>query len=236
MRLALPGLGAPWQGLALIAVLIPIGVVGLVTSRHLPVTVARRSVPKGALLGPLGNPTFLRLLAMMLVAGLALSATLTGLAARADAGGRPEVTGVVEAVAGSASVLGALLWPRFGPRWSWPRQMALLLAPRAVLAIGCAVHPELWTLAAALVGTGLALAPMFVVAYAAGDRESAPEHHTEASTWVTSVTNLGSSLGTAAAGWFIAHDTLGALYAVTAVLLAVETVLGVVTRSETAQP
>lgn len=63
-----------------------------------------------------------------------------------------------------------------------------------------------WLFAAALAVGGLAISPMYVVAYRTSDNLVDPAEVTEASTWVNTVTNLGMSLGGAAAGFLVSHD------------------------------
>lgn len=101
----------------------------------------------------------------------------------------------------------------------WRRQVTVLLLPRLPLVVACALFPQLWLIAAAFVLTSFLTAPTFVVGYAAGDQESDPDRHTEASTWVTTASNLGMSAGTAVAGWFHGMQLDGAVFAVAAGLI-----------------
>ncbi len=63
--------------------------------------------------------------------------------------------------------------------------------------------PGLVWLTVALVVVGAASATLAVVIYSAADRLSALNGGSEATTWVNTATNLGASLGTAAAGLLI---------------------------------
>lgn len=212
--------GPAWWGVVTAAALIPIGVLGLVASPHAPPAQAPAAGARPHWLGPFRQPGFRRLVTVVGAAGLVSSASLTLLAGEADRAGRPEVIGVVEAASGVASVLGALWWGRRARRSPWPRQLSALLALRVVPVLACLAHPTMATLAVAIVLTGFAAAPTFVVAYAASDRETDAHQHTEASTWVTSLNNIGVSLGTAAAGWLLAATSLtGALAGIVALLV-----------------
>ena len=212
--------GPAWWGVAATAVLVPVGVLGLVTSRHAPpARSAGTDVSRVRRLGPFHQPGFRRLVLLAGVSGLAMSAAFTVLAGQADQAGRPAVVGLVEAAAGIASVLGVLWWDRRRPAWPWSRQMAALLATRTLPVAVCIVHPTLWTVAVMLTISGIATAPTFVVAYAASDHEVDKGQHTEASTWVTSMNNIGVSVGTAMAGLLFVRTSPAVIFGVTAALL-----------------
>lgn len=213
--------GPAWWGIAISAALIPVGVLGLVTSPYVPPR--RESMTTGNRAdwrGPFSRPGFRRLVIVMAAGGFAMSATLILLAGEADRTGQQHVVGLVEAAAGIASVLGALWWGRRSRTWGWPHQMAALLATRLTAVIVCVVHPAIWTVAVTFALTGFVVAPTYVVAYAGSDHETDPQHHTEASTWVTSLNNIGISLGTASAGWLYIHTSPRSTFVAIGVLLA----------------
>lgn len=83
----------------------------------------------------------------------------------------------------------------------------------AVVAVGIAGTATAMTL------SGLLMAPMFVVAYTAADVLTPTHQHTEASTWVAATHNVGTSAGTAAAGWAVAHVSTTAPFLASAVFL-----------------
>lgn len=206
-----------WWGVALTAVLIPIGIAGLVLS---PYTPQRQPAVTGGRewMGPFRRSGFRRLMLMMALAGAAASAWLTVLAGLAETQGRASVVGLVDAATGATSVLGALWWGRRRASLPWPRELSLLVAIYIPLAAICLLYPSLWTIAATLSITGFVMAPIYVVAYAASDHETDARHHTEASTWVNSVTNVGTSLGAVAAAWLYTHAGPAAVF--TAILVA----------------
>jgi predicted MFS family arabinose efflux permease len=227
--------GPAWRGVAAAAALIPVGVIGLITSPYSP---PRRPAPTGpdhaGLLGPLRVVGFRRLVMLMAAAGTAMSAAVTLLAGKADRQGMPSVTGLVEAAAGLTSVLGALWWGRHPASWPWPRQLAVLLAIRVPLTLACLLHPSVWTVATMLVIAGFVVAPLYVVAYTASDHETDPHHHTEASTWVTSLNNIGISSGTAIAGWLFVRSSAGAVLWFSLVLLVLAVALAAGTKERKA--
>ncbi|MCP3422382.1 MFS transporter [Nocardioides pinisoli] len=203
--------GQAWWGVAATAVLMPIGIAGLVRS---PYTPQRQPAMAGVRewMGPFRRSGFRRLMLMMALVGLSASAWLTVLAGLADAQGRASVVGLVEAATGAASVLGALWWGRRSSHLPWPKEVSLLVAAYIPLAAICLMYPSLWTIAVTLSITGLVMAPIYVVAYAASDHETDARHHTEASTWVNSVTNVGTSLGAVAAAWLYTHTGPAAVF------------------------
>ena len=214
-------LGPAWHGVVAVALLIPVGVVGLVLSPFAPAPrpdgPLRRDVDRR---GPLRGGAFRRLLLVMALAGAATGSTLTAVAALADGAGRPSATGLVEAAAGVASVAGGLWWgSRRRPR-PWRHDLAALLGARVPLLLGCALLPRLWAVGVFVALAGLTVSPLYVVGFSAGDQVTDPQHHTEASTWITSVNNVGISLGTASIGWVYAGTSaavaFGAVAAVTA--------------------
>ena len=219
-----------WWGVAITAVLIPVGIAGLVLSPYTPLT-QPAMIGRSEWMGPFRRSGFRRLLLMMALAGVAASAWLTVLAGLAQAQGRAEVVGLVEAATGAASVLGALWWGRRRASLPWPKEMALLVVIYIPLTATCLLHPSLWTIAVTLATTGFVMAPMYVVAYTASDHETDARHHTEASTWVDSVTNVGISLGTVAAAWLYVHTGPAAVFAgILAVLLLLLAAAGLTLR------
>ena len=204
-----------WWGMIATAVLVPVGVTGLVLSPFVPApslvpaahpaapAVARDAATPGAArrAGPLREGPFRRLLLVMALAGAATGATLTAVAALADRAQQPAAAGLVDAAAGGASVLGGLWWgsrPRSG---AWRYQLAALLGARLPLVLGCVLLPRLGPVGLLVALAGLFASPVFVVGFGASDRLTDPRRHTEASTWVTSSHNVGISVGTAATGW-----------------------------------
>jgi MFS family permease len=223
---AVLALGAAWYGVLPVALLIPCGVAGLALSPTAPPPHPRPSAGSGpdpapgpAPSGPLRRGAFRRLLVVLALAGLAVSATFTGVAALADQARAPGVTGVAEAAAGLASVLGGLWWGRRRPGAPWRRDLALLLALRAPLMVGGALLPSLWPAAVLVAVASLMVSPVFVVGFTASDQLTDPRHHTEASTWVTAANNIGISVGTALAGWAFARSGAGLVFGGSAVVL-----------------
>ncbi|GLY29176.1 hypothetical protein Kisp02_25410 [Kineosporia sp. NBRC 101731] len=97
------------------------------------------------------------------------------------------------------------------------------MAVRLPLVMGCVLLPHLWSVAGFVALSAVVVSPLFVAAFTASDRITAPHEHTEASTWVTSVSNIGSSTGTALAGWGCAEVSVSGTFVLIAVLLVAGT-------------
>lgn len=213
--------GPAWRGLIPVATLVALGVVGLVISpaaatheSHTAPTTTGRD-----LWGPLRRPKFLALSATMLLAGAGAAAALTGTAAQADAAGHPEWAGLIEAAAGVAAVIGGIAWGRWRLRGTWTAHLTGMLLVRALFMAIAVVAVGIAGTATAMTLSGLLMAPMFVVAYTAADQLTPTHQHTEASTWVTATHNVGTSAGTAAAGWAVANVSATAPFVASAVFL-----------------
>ncbi|WGX99091.1 MFS transporter [Nocardioides sp. L-11A] len=193
-------LGPVWVGLLLAAALVWCGTTALVASPYRPRAsdpVATAPVPVPTRAGPSG---LLGLVAALLLFGAGNAATFVGIAALADRAGRPGLAGPVEAALATGAVAGGLLWARHGRSRPAGRVLALLLACLA-LAQGVVVLADSLLVAGVVLAVGgLALSPVFVVAYAAVDERVAPQRRTEMSTWVNVGVNSGSALGAAGAG------------------------------------
>jgi predicted MFS family arabinose efflux permease len=212
--------GEAWWGIVLTALVAPVGIAALVLSPHAPHP-RSGGVGRREWWGPLRRAGFRRLLLVMSLAGASASSWATVLAGLADRQGRPSLVGIVEAVVGVASVLGALWWGRLRVHQPWPRVLAIMLGLHVPLALVCLVHPSLAMVALTLAVTGFTMAPLYVVAYAASDAETDPRHHTEAGTWVNSVTNVGTSVGAAGAAWIFARADAGTAFVLVLALLLV---------------
>jgi MFS family permease len=213
--------GPAWRGLAVVPGLIALGAVGLACSPAArPAAAAAVPHERRHRAGPLRHAGFLRLLAGMALAGVAMSATVTGVAAAAGAAGRPAITGAVEVGVGVAAVLGGLAWGRSSVRASWSVVLCALFVTRGLLALPGALFPGLWVIGTLTAIAGIVVSQMYVVAFTAADQLVMPRERTEASTWTTSLTNLGMSSGTALAGWIGARNGEGTVFLVSALLLA----------------
>jgi MFS family permease len=157
-----------------------------------------RSAP--GLLGPLAEPRFPALIAVVLCFSSAFGFMEIGIAAYASEKGNAALAGILLGVMSAGSALGGLA---YGSRsWHFPlaRQFATALA---VVAGGLAVLALPWQpLAFSLwcVVAGIAMAPGLIVQSMLAARIAQPEHATEAFTWTTSALLSGVGIGLAVGG------------------------------------
>jgi len=193
----------PYTGLVTCVALLCVGATGLATSPAAGAT--PRLGQQRIASGPLRHTLFLRLLLVMGAVGAVTATIYTVTTARALDAGQPSLAGLADAGVAVGSVTGGLLWGRLQPTWSTGRSLSRLLTLIGAAAlIASAVNPY-WLFAAALAVGGLAISPIYVVAYQSSDTLVAPAEVTEASTWVNTLTNLGISMGGAASGFLVSH-------------------------------
>lgn len=167
-----------------------------------------------SLLGPLAEPQFPRLVALVLCFAAAFGFLEIGIIAYATEIGDAALAGVLLGVMSAGSALGGLA---YGSRsWHFPlaRQFAAALA---VMGLGLAVLAlrwSPWTFAAWCVLAGVAMAPALIIQSMLAARIARAEHATEAFTWTTSALLAGVGIGLAAGGalleFFSARSALAA--------------------------
>jgi hypothetical protein len=102
-------------------------------------------------------------------------------------------------------------------------QLRSLLTALAVTLVAAALTGPFPALGALVLLAGLAVAPIYVVAFLAVDLLAGPRVRTEATTWVATAANLGSAVGAAFAGRLIERTSPGTavLTAAAVIVLAV---------------
>lgn len=170
--------------------------------------------------GPVTLASVRRVVVTMLAVAVALSMAYTCVAATAQQRGRPGVAGFIQAGVGLGSVVGGVLWARRNHRRPRHQQLGALIALLAAgVVVGGAAAGSLLLVGAAMGLVGLAVAPLFVVAYLAMDSLAPPHQHTEASSWINVGNNIGSALGAALGGVVIDHTSPSAGFLVGGALL-----------------
>ncbi|MGH3357928.1 MAG: MFS transporter [Nocardioidaceae bacterium] len=186
--------------------------------------------------GPLRAPGFAPVAVTVLAAAIGLSMAYTSIAARAQHHGAPEAAGYIEAAIALGSVVGGLWW---GRRRHRRRRSAHLAGLTAFLAVGiglASAAESLLVLGAVLAVAGLAVAPLFVVAYLASDELAPAEQRTEASTWVNTANNIGSAAGASAAGVLVERAGVAAGFGAGALALVATSALIVLARGRIDRP
>lgn len=192
-----------YVGLMVAAVLLGVGAAGLAAS---PVAARIRTTgQQRSSRGPLRHRPFRGLLLVMTAVGCVTATIYAGTAVRALDTGHPSYAGLADAGVAVGSVLGGLVWGRLRPSWSWARSLTRLLTFLGAALLLASAFGSYGLFAVALALAGLAISPVYVVAYRASDLLVDPAEVTEAGTWVNTATNLGISLGGAASGLLVTH-------------------------------
>lgn len=178
------------------------GCAGTLIFLRSPPLLAWRLEPRSAssLLGPLGEPGFVPLIAVILCYSMAFGLLEVGVTAYATEVSRPALAGVLLGLMSAGSACGGLA---YGSRsWHLPlvRQFALMLA---LMAAGLGLLALPWTpLPFALwsVFAGVVMAPALIMQSMLIARTARAEHMTEAFTWSASALLSGVGVGIAAGG------------------------------------
>jgi len=154
----------------------------------------------GTLLGPLAQPRFIALIAIVLCYALAFGLTELGAAAHAAEVRRPALAGVFLGLMSIGSAAGGLAYG--SGRWHTPlmRQFATMLG---IMGVGLAILAFPWSVvafAALCVVAGVVMAPALIIQSMLVAKTAKPEHTTEAFTWATSALLAGVGLGMALGG------------------------------------
>ena len=152
------------------------------------------------LLGPLAQPRFVALIAIVLCYALAFGLAELGVAAHAAEAGRPALAGVFLGLMSIGSAAGGLAYG--SGRWHAPllHQFATVLG---IMGVGLAVLAASWSLlafASLCVAAGVVMAPALIIQSMLVAKMAKPEHTTEAFTWATSALLAGVGLGMAVGG------------------------------------
>ncbi|WP_328320317.1 MFS transporter [Kribbella sp. NBC_00382] len=202
------------------AVLMVVGTLGMVATpvaRH----VAEQQT-KGRFLdpGPLANSGLRRILLLIFFVAGGVSVAYVCVAGMAQREGQAGTAGFVEAAIGLGSVIGGLIWARRTHRRSHWTHLSGLIALLASAFLMASLAGNLIVLGVVMAVGGLAVAPLFVVSYLAADDLTPPHQRTEASTWINTINNLGSSAGSSMAGLAIDRTTPAHGFLAAALLLA----------------
>jgi len=170
---------------------------------HLTVDIAQGGGVRRDSRSPLRSAPLRWVLLVMLTVGVGLSLLDLAVVARAAGSGNPGAAGYLLAALSVGSAAGGLLWGRLQHRRSHQVQLVGLLVALATATWLAALVPGLLALGVVLGLTGLAVAPVYIVAYLAADLISQPGTRTEATTWVATASNLGGAAGAGVAGYLI---------------------------------
>jgi MFS family permease len=171
---------------------------------------------QASLFGPLAEPGFVPLLAVILCYASAFGLVEIGTTAYATEIGEPALAGVLLGIMSIGSAAGGLVYGSRSWRLPLARQFPLMLglmglgiAPLASISASWAFG--LWCLAA-----GIAMAPALIMQSMLVAGNSRPEHSTEAFTWSTTALLAGVGAGLTVGGALLEHAKSPAAFAAAA--------------------
>lgn len=168
----------------------------------------------GALLGPLAEPRFAVLLALVCGYASVFGLVEIGVAAYAAESGQPALAGVLLGVMSVGSAGGALAYGTRHWHMSLARQfcysLALMGLGIAPLALGWSPAPfALWCVIA-----GIAMTPTLIIQATLVSKSVRAEHATEGFTWSATALLAGIGAGLAGGGLLLEHGPVTALFLV----------------------
>ena len=179
-----------------------------------------RIEPRGgaSLLGPLAQPGFLPLLAVIVCYASAFGLVEIGTIAFATEAGRPALAGVLLGIMSIGSAAGGLVYGSRSWRMPLARQFPVMLGLMGLGVAPLALWASTWTFALWCLAAGIAMAPALIMQSMLVAGNSLPEHSTEAFTWSTTSLLAGVGLGLTLGGTLIEHAQSPAVFAAAAAL------------------
>jgi MFS family permease len=171
-----------------------------------------------SLFGPLAEPGFAPLLAVILGYASAFGLVEIATIAYATELGRPALAGVLLGIMSIGSAAGGLV---YGSRsWHLPlrRQFPITLALMGFGVAPLALLAPPWAFAAWCLVAGIAMAPALIMQAMLVARIARSEHSTEAFTWSTTGLLAGIGLGLTGGGWLLEHARSAAAFGAAAAI------------------
>lgn len=156
--------------------------------------------PRGGLLGPLAEPQFLILIAVILCYAMAFGLLEIGVTAYAAEQDRPALAGVLLGLMSTGSALGGLAYGSRSWRFPLQRQFAAILALMGLGLAALALPWGPWTFAVLTVVAGVVMAPALIMQSMLVAKAAGAGNVTEAFTWSTSALLGGIGAGLVAGG------------------------------------
>lgn len=171
--------------------------------------------PRGetSLFGPLAEPGFLPLLAVIVCYASAFGLVEIGTTAYATESGRPALAGVLLGAMSIGSAAGGLVYGSRG--WALPlaRQFALMLAIMGFGIAPLALFQSVWAFGLWCLAAGVAMAPALIMQSMLVAKSSRPEHSTEAFTWSSTGLLAGVGMGLTLGGVLLERAASPAVFA-----------------------
>jgi len=201
---------SPGAGLLTTAAAVLLGTVGMTSAQA---SRAIGGIRSGDLRGdrPLHRPGFVKVLVVLLGVGTVLGVVEIAAPAVAAHHDLLEVSGWLLAAFAAGSCLGGLIYGHLGIRAGLGKSLFMMCTGMGIAAVLASQLDSIWFFAGGLGVIGLFLAPSLVTGYLIADHFIPETGRTEASTWINTSVNLGSSFSAAAAGIIV--DSRGAWFA-----------------------
>jgi MFS family permease len=179
-----------------------------------------RIEPRGAasLFGPLADPGFLPLLAIILCYASAFGLVEIGTTAYATETGTSALAGVLLGIMSIGSAVGGLVYGSRSWRMPLTRQFPLMLALMGLGIVPLAWLSSAWTFGLWCLGAGVAMAPALIMQSMLVAKSARAEHSTEAFTWSSTGLLAGVGLGLTIGGTLLEYARSPAVFAAAAAL------------------
>lgn len=179
-----------------------------------------RIEPRGrvSLIGPLAEPGFVQLLAVILCYASAFGLVEIGTTAYATETGGPALAGVMLGVMSIGSAVGGLVYGSRSWRLPLAAQFSLMLAIMGLGIAPLALLSPAWAFGLWCLAAGVAMAPALIMQSMLVAKNSRPEHATEAFTWSSTGLLAGVGLGLTIGGALLEFARSPAVFATAAAL------------------
>ena len=173
---------------------------------------------KASLFGPLAEPGFLPLLAVIVCYASAFGLVEIGTTAFATESGGPALAGILLGIMSIGSAAGGLVYGSRSWRLPLARQFPLMLAIMGLGVAPLAWLSQTWAFGLWCLAAGIAMAPALIMQSMLVAKNSRPEHSTEAFTWSSTGLLAGVGLGLTLGGALLEYAKSPAVFAAAAVL------------------
>lgn len=192
------------------------------------------------LLGPIILPPLQRIVAPLMLMGVALGVLGVLIPMASQAQGDLALSGFAFGAISLGGIIGAFAYAALKLKTTLRNRHAALLLLFACPLVATLFSTDLWVIAVTLIFSGLAVTPLYINAYLMMDQDLPKGMQHEANTWVPVGNDVGYSIGIAAAG-LLAHGadslpTLGLLLGISAVLAAAYGLVQLLSRSNLDPP
>jgi MFS family permease len=171
-----------------------------------------------SLFGPLAEPGFVPLLAVIVCYATAFGLVEIGTTAYATEAGEPALAGILLGIMSIGSAAGGLVYGSRSWRLPLARQFPLMLGLMGLGILPLALISRSWPFGLWCLAAGIAMAPALIMQSMLVAGNSRPEHSTEAFTWSTTGLLAGVGAGLTLGGGLLEHARSPVVFAVAAML------------------